>query len=285
MDASSAQYITDVKWAKPIVWDHLSNKRARVAWIEQRQVPFAVDEKTLRDRISPTINSLFTMGTCERGPTIEMEPSYHDKVLLVISALLSCGMHLYFLGANTMILKPSDMTDLGLVGPGALLTPIHLECIQMAYNFKFVEHPDANVLRSLGSLLPAILLCEDSWYSEAGKMSVRLLNKAIAYASSQQNANEDDDVVFLRSVHQSPSRQVLTGPDPAVIAPETPVSKPKEEEFVCMICFENPPDTIVKPCDHCVVCSACSKLLKTTETAKRCVACRQNITTIEYPHR
>jgi hypothetical protein len=48
-----------------------------------------------------------------------------------------------------------------------------------------------------------------------------------------------------------------------------------DNDFLCMICFERVPDTIVKPCNHVVVCSICSDSLKNTADRTRCVRCRQ----------
>lgn len=54
-----------------------------------------------------------------------------------------------------------------------------------------------------------------------------------------------------------------------------------EEEFECMICMEQPPDTIVHPCGHCVVCKHCSLGLRKTADKDRCVKCRQIIEWID----
>jgi hypothetical protein len=52
----------------------------------------------------------------------------------------------------------------------------------------------------------------------------------------------------------------------------------KEEEVeTCMICLDAPPNTLVLPCQHCVVCKACSQGLKKTPDANKCVRCRKDI--------
>lgn len=56
-----------------------------------------------------------------------------------------------------------------------------------------------------------------------------------------------------------------------------------EEANTCMICYENPPDTTVTPCMHCVVCANCSVGLEKTPDAKVCCQCRCPITGIYYP--
>lgn len=54
-----------------------------------------------------------------------------------------------------------------------------------------------------------------------------------------------------------------------------------ESEYICMICFVNPPDTIVNPCKHCVVCTECSKKLQNTNDRATCVYCRNPIDYID----
>lgn len=65
--------------------------------------------------------------------------------------------------------------------------------------------------------------------------------------------------------------------------PQTPQSPQNQQtdENLCMICFTNPPNTIVLPCRHCVVCQICSEGLKNTNDKNICVACRNPINSIE----
>lgn len=56
----------------------------------------------------------------------------------------------------------------------------------------------------------------------------------------------------------------------------------KEEEDECMICLDAPADTLVLPCEHKVVCGACSRALRNTNDAKTCVRCRRPIEWVSY---
>ena len=52
----------------------------------------------------------------------------------------------------------------------------------------------------------------------------------------------------------------------------------EEDDFSsCMICLDAAPDTMVLPCEHVVVCSACSQGLMNTADANTCVQCRRPI--------
>lgn len=53
------------------------------------------------------------------------------------------------------------------------------------------------------------------------------------------------------------------------------------EEFLCMVCMAEPPDTIVHPCMHCVVCRACSVKLRASNDARVCLRCRQRIERVD----
>lgn len=50
------------------------------------------------------------------------------------------------------------------------------------------------------------------------------------------------------------------------------------EDEECMICMDNVADTMVLPCEHCVVCKTCSIRLRSTNDAEICVKCRRPIT-------
>jgi len=65
---------------------------------------------------------------------------------------------------------------------------------------------------------------------------------------------------------QPPPRMI--GPDEA----EQPLQPP-----LCVLCEENPSNTRVLPCEHMVVCHACSDRLKPTNDRCLCVQCRQPI--------
>lgn len=60
--------------------------------------------------------------------------------------------------------------------------------------------------------------------------------------------------------------------------------KVEEEQDLgmCLICKEKPASTIVKPCNHCVACSKCSRLLEKTADKTICLRCHTKITNIEY---
>ena len=61
------------------------------------------------------------------------------------------------------------------------------------------------------------------------------------------------------------------------------VVKPVTEEDrvghvdLCQFCMAVPPSTIVLPCHHCVLCSACSLIMKQTPNKDRCIVCSAQI--------
>ena len=57
-------------------------------------------------------------------------------------------------------------------------------------------------------------------------------------------------------------------------------SQPDPEDSLCMICLDKEANTMVLPCNHCVVCKECSIQLRTTNDHHTCVQCRRAITNI-----
>ena len=51
----------------------------------------------------------------------------------------------------------------------------------------------------------------------------------------------------------------------------------EDEEFVCIICMERPPETMVLPCRHVSVCRECSAKLPSTADRYLCCRCRNQI--------
>lgn len=54
------------------------------------------------------------------------------------------------------------------------------------------------------------------------------------------------------------------------------------DEPVCLICYENKPNTKVMPCGHVVVCETCSRHLSKTADHDICIRCRRPIEFITY---
>jgi hypothetical protein len=55
------------------------------------------------------------------------------------------------------------------------------------------------------------------------------------------------------------------------------VNMEEDDEDLCIICMENPPETLVLPCGDCTVCKTCSEGLKNTSDHHTCVKCRRPI--------
>lgn len=65
--------------------------------------------------------------------------------------------------------------------------------------------------------------------------------------------------------------------------PRTLLTKEVEEAEQgeeCMVCFDKIANTVVLPCEHCVVCKECSVRLRDTNDAQRCLRCRRIITQV-----
>jgi hypothetical protein len=60
-----------------------------------------------------------------------------------------------------------------------------------------------------------------------------------------------------------------------------PVKSEEPLEILCSLCEERPANTLVLPCQHCVVCKECSKKLRDTPDKSTCIQCRGVITSVE----
>ena len=52
----------------------------------------------------------------------------------------------------------------------------------------------------------------------------------------------------------------------------------KDDENLCIVCYVNPPDTVLMPCGHGGVCYECSLSIWEADTG--CYLCREEITEV-----
>ena len=108
--------------------------------------------------------------------------------------------------------------------------------------------------------------CDRCWYG------MDYIAKWIARQSEEDRkellaVKDDDTALIVKAV------QLLTRRDPNSV----PATHAVE---TCMVCFERPPDTFVKPCIHQVCCRECSDRLKETANATLCIMCRGKIESV-----
>ncbi len=115
------------------------------------------------------------------------------------------------------------------------------------------------VPRGGASELVADALYEEwNWQTEEGKAFARQLResaKKISYDASRQNYFE---------------WEIFRHYDPATLCTVQPPLE--KEDTLCVVCMERQANTMVMPCQHCVVCAECSAQL-----AQRCAQCHQVI--------
>lgn len=139
---------------------------------------------------------------------------------------------------------------------------------------------------------------EELWKTEKGKSMARRLMEGDRWASNEFVRGPSDfrpDGLITRLVRPNP--ELLQNPaldyplctytsapeEPQSAPTEEPQSAPTEEGIrECMVCLDRPPDTLVLPCMHCVVCRECSDGLKSTNDARTCLRCRCPIEDIVY---
>jgi hypothetical protein len=134
--------------------------------------------------------------------------------------------------------------------------------------------------------------CDEWNYSTPeGKAFCQILQKKMNYKSKPEDDYRKWDIfqnydpTTLLTLDGSSSAASISTDASAPVS-STPVSEPskkkdlpeEDEEEVCMICLDAKPNTMVLPCEHVVVCKACSTRLPSTPDAHTCVRCRRPIT-------
>lgn len=126
---------------------------------------------------------------------------------------------------------------------------------------------------------------ERLWKTEEGRVfSRRLLaiwpNERERCSDEVQLVAERDGVVFDERIDY-PRVACPAIDDQAAAERIAKKRKTDDDEFVCMICMDARPATVVHPCLHCVACVQCSAKLRLTNDARTCVRCRRAIASID----
>ena len=91
-----------------------------------------------------------------------------------------------------------------------------------------------------------------------------------------------EDNYFNWPIFQNYDPETLLSIDPSkkIKLDDEDEEKNDNDDNVCMICLDREPNTMVLPCEDCVVCKECSTGLKNTNDHHTCVKCRRPITDI-----
>jgi len=107
-----------------------------------------------------------------------------------------------------------------------------------------------------------------NWETEEGKKFAAELREK--YGNEYRSVYDKDMTNFYEwEIFQEPY-------DPLTLC-DSPLPLVIEKEL-CMICMEKEPNTMVLPCEHCIVCKECSTRLEKTNNNWLCIKCRQVIT-------
>lgn len=144
-------------------------------------------------------------------------------------------------------------------------------------------------MMSIGSFRPLYKIW--NWKTEEGKAFCHRIRqkahkKPANYQSKHNHYNwsifQNYNPETLLDLDTSNKRKVdEIKVDQEIKEPENKKQKIDEDvDKVCMICLDKKPDTMVLPCEHCVVCKECSIKLRNTNDKHTCVQCRRPITFI-----
>lgn len=130
---------------------------------------------------------------------------------------------------------------------------------------------------------------EELWKTVEGKALARRLMRTHKWSADRLATGPSDfrpDGAIRKRVMTNP--ELLENPSmdfplcvvAAAAAPPSPPVDASPAVDECMVCMDRAADTLVLPCEHCVVCRECSNQLTTTRDARTCLRCRRDITGI-----
>lgn len=147
-------------------------------------------------------------------------------------------------------------------------------------NMQYIEHKMIDLYHQMGDLADRLLENLDksyNWQTPEGKEFCRQLR--IKKRKSPDNTQSKHN--YYRHFKNCDFNTLL---DKQNVNEEIIVINDSMNEIdtnMCIICEDKEADTIVRPCNHNIVCQACSNILKSTNNANSCILCRQPIERID----
>ena len=245
-----------------------------------------------RESSAPSARFEHTYG----GPALFVDFVDVDKIPAIINATLALGIRMCTQNCLYTSLSPED----------APYTPANEE---LAFLHQFEEHVrQMTVYNSRRTRidfmrdLPQQLTNSHNWTTPEGKAFARALQPLFEdahddprlrghyacifkrYGLTPRLFADDGTLVPACAEDCDATLRVegtgISAPMTVTISPALnprPASPTSSTHPECMICFERPPNTLVLPCQHCVVCRQCSVQLRSTADRDRCVQCRREI--------
>jgi hypothetical protein len=134
----------------------------------------------------------------------------------------------------------------------------------------------------------------NAWLTEEGRRLVADVRRAKMKRNVEEASSSDEDIYALPTDPWPPisPRKHQREEEEEANVEEPPAKKPRVEVVIledddddddaivdCMVCEERKADTLVLPCEHQVVCRACSEKLRAQDgfNATHCIVCRRVI--------
>ena len=118
---------------------------------------------------------------------------------------------------------------------------------------------------------------EGDWESDLDNEEERDLELAIALSMEADSDSDVQQVAQARSRSPSPELQEpsdaaaeAAAPPPAAVPAPAAAAGPR----TCVVCMDNGPDQLLRPCNHMVLCRRC------VQRVRRCPICRRNIRSV-----
>jgi hypothetical protein len=215
------------------------------------------------------------------GDVFEMPWGYRDRAFLVMETLLRAGLSFRTQTRIVMYIQPSDLPE------GVTFAPEILEHMVVKYVRESVERAFRDFWKHESERVrwwkAVDMICErdghiysheSAWLTEEGRELVRWL-----VDKNPLNQDSSDEEVRLSTPPKRPRDELESDEVPPSKVPRI-ITINDEDGTLCTVCLEVRADTMALPCEHQVVCRACSEKLKATANARSCVYCRQGLTEV-----
>ncbi len=235
---------------------------------------------------------------------VTIDVAYYNQIPRIFNTLLGAGYRVLTHTPVKTEFKPGQTFD---------LRSFELHLIEsVMLNVNMMDHIKDEQARwdyTRRMLQMRTLLKPYNWSTPEGRAFCAMLRARFRKDAvpKDRNGNRFGDARYVAACREhgiliagpDPIGSAMPVADPVAVAPVIPLiavaeSVPKkvhvereiqeedDDDGICQVCMDKEADTLVLPCEHRVVCSACSIRLRATADNRICVRCRNPITHVAY---
>ena len=220
--------------------------------------------------------SYFTQCDAEKNGIMKQE--YSIENLRILNSKQNSNSILRLIQFNTIFKEANDLRTnvviwkhLTRLAETCKFIEENAELIRIANSLLTVNAPLIDSSADVETLLDNVqqVLCNDA----------NFLNAASAAAARMvsNNNTESNSTPHARLIDKDEEDEQQFGVE---FIPWTDVSRVKDPDNICCVCFDAEPNTKIKDCDHDSFCYDCMYKLVQSAENRKCPLCRTNISTV-----